>query len=104
MLVQDLALVGLPLVWCSADAAARDGSTLWPGRRALMLIIGWVTLDLVARIDIGNYSAAPPGRLVPWLLIAAAITACATCGIFRLSVRDRAGDAAHLQSTAGARG
>jgi hypothetical protein len=91
MLVQDLALIGLPLIWCSADAAVRDGATPWPGRRTLMLIIGWVTLDLAARIDIGNFSPAPPGRLVPWLLIAAAITACVACGIFRLRVVQRKG-------------
>jgi hypothetical protein len=91
MLVQDLVLVGLPLIWCSAAADAGDGATPWPGRRTLMLIIGWVLLDVTARLDLGNYTAAPPGRLVPWLLVAAAVAACAACGIFRLGAVQRKG-------------
>lgn len=70
LLAQDLVLLSAPLVWCLARAAAADGER-WPGPRTLALLGAWVVLDLAARADIGNYSAAPPGRLVPVVLIAA---------------------------------
>lgn len=73
LLVQDLVVLSPPLVWCLARAAAADGER-WPGPRTLALLAGWVVLDLAARADIGNYSAAPPGRLVPLVLIAALTT------------------------------
>lgn len=69
LLAQDLVVLSVPLVWCLARAAATDGDR-WPGARTLALLTGWVLLDLAARADIGNYSAAPPGRLVPVVLIA----------------------------------
>lgn len=74
LLAQDLVLLSVPLVWCLARAAAADGER-WRGPRTLALLAGWVLLDLAARADIGNYSAAPPGRLVPVVLIAALATA-----------------------------
>lgn len=70
MLVQDLAVLTVPLVWCLARAAAADGIESWPGPWTLTLLAGWVALDLAARADVGNYSPAPPGRLVPVVLIA----------------------------------
>ena len=74
LLAQDLVLLSVPLVWCLASAAAADGGR-WPGPRTVSLLAGWVVLDLAARADIGNYSAAPPGRLVPVVLIAVLATA-----------------------------
>ena len=73
LLAQDLVVLGAPLVWCLARAAAADGER-WPGPRTLALLMSWVALDLAARADIGNYSAAPPGRLVPVVLIAVLAT------------------------------
>lgn len=70
LLAQDLVVLSVPLVWCLARAAAADGEH-WPGVRTGALLAGWVVLDLAARADIGNYSGAPPGRLVPVVLIAA---------------------------------
>lgn len=71
VLVQDLALLAPPLVWCLARAAAMDGAERWPGWRTGAVILGWVALDLAARADAGNYSSAPPGRLVPVVLTVA---------------------------------
>lgn len=69
MLTQDLGLLSVPLVLCVARAARADGIAAWPGPRTLALLAGWVLLDLAARADVGNYSPAPPGRLVPLVLI-----------------------------------
>ena len=74
MLVQDLALLSVPLALSLARAAAADGIAAWPGPRTLALFAGWVLLDLAARADIGNYSPAPPGRLVPVVLIGTLVT------------------------------
>ncbi|MGH7686049.1 MAG: glycosyltransferase 87 family protein [Candidatus Dormibacteria bacterium] len=69
MLTQDLAVLSVPLAVCLARAAAADGIAASPGPRTFALLAGWVLLDLAARADIGNYSPAPPGRLVPVVLI-----------------------------------
>ena len=68
LLAQDLVVLSVPLVWCLARAAPVDG-VRWPGPRTVALLAAWVMLDLAARADIGNYSPAPPGRLVPVVLI-----------------------------------
>ncbi|MBV8528943.1 MAG: DUF2029 domain-containing protein [Candidatus Dormibacteraeota bacterium] len=73
LLAQDLVVLSVPMVWCLARAAAADGARR-PGPRILALLLGWIALDLAARADIGNYSAAPPGRLVPVVLIAVLAT------------------------------
>jgi hypothetical protein len=34
------------------------------------VLAGWVVLSLTVALDLGADSAAPPGRLVPWVLLA----------------------------------
>lgn len=98
LLAQDLVLLSVPLVWCLARAAAADGDH-WPGARTVALLLGWVALDLAGRADIGNYSAAPPGRLVPVVLLAALATAATAAFLVR---RRRGGAPVVLRSSAAA--
>ena len=69
LLVQDLSVLVAPFIWVLARAAALDGPRAWPGPRTLSLVVAWAALDLAARLDLGNYAAAPPGRLVPAALV-----------------------------------
>ena len=70
LLVHDLTLLAPPLVWLLGWRAAAHPRA-WPDRASLLLIGGWVLLSVLARVDLGQDSPAPPGRLVPWALIAA---------------------------------
>ena len=72
MLSQDLVLLAPLLVALTAWAATRDGGARWPGREGAVVLGGWAALCLAAGLDLGAESAAPPGRLVPWVLIGAA--------------------------------
>jgi hypothetical protein len=70
LLVHDLTLLAPPLVWLLGWRASSHPRT-WPDAVSAALIGGWVLLSLLARVDLGQDTAAPPGRLVPWVLIAA---------------------------------
>ena len=89
LLVQDLAVLGVPFIWAMARSSEGDGARAWPGLRSLALLGGWVALDLAARTDLGNYMPAPPGRLVPWVLLAGGLAACSACGVARIRRLDR---------------
>lgn len=78
MLGQDLVLLAPLFVALAAWAACRDaaaggaGGAGWPARDGATVLGGWACLSVAAGLDLGAQSAAPPGRLVPWVLIATA--------------------------------
>ena len=72
LLSHDMVVLAPVLVWLLAWASARDGLAIWPGRRARAVLAGWVVLSLTVAVDLGADRAAPPGRLVPWALLALA--------------------------------
>lgn len=71
LLGQDLALLAGPFIWTMASAASAEGAARWPGRATLVVLAGWIALNIAIRVDLGNYSAAPPGRVVPLVLLVA---------------------------------
>lgn len=75
----DLALLAPALVWCVAAAARRDAAAHPPTALASGVIGLWVVLALAARLDISGASTAPPGRLVPVVLVAGAVATLAGC-------------------------
>ena len=81
VLAQDLALLAAPFVWMAAYTTAPVRGAMWPGAGAL--IVGWAALDLAIRADAGNYAAAPPGRLVPLVLLAGLAVAALGPGALR---------------------
>jgi hypothetical protein len=72
LLSHDLVVLAPVLVWLLAWASARDGLAAWPGRYGRAVLAGWVVLSLAVAVDLGAQGAAPPGRLVPWALLALA--------------------------------
>src|SRR5450631_1319212 len=72
LLSHDLVMLEPVLVGVLAWAGARDGSTAWPGPSSRAVLAGWGVLFLAAVLDLGAQAAAPPGRLVPWALLALA--------------------------------
>jgi hypothetical protein len=72
LLSQDLVLLAPSLVMLVAWAAFQDAQTAWPGPHGLAVLAGWIALSTAAAADLGATGAAPPGRLVPWALIALA--------------------------------
>ena len=72
LLAHDLVVLVPALVWLSARAARVDAPRPWPGRAAAAVVAGWLVLALLIGLDAGAGGPAPPGRLVPWGLIAAA--------------------------------
>lgn len=72
LLGHDMVLLAPVLVWTLAWAAAQDGPVAWPGRSSRAVLAGWVLLSVTSAIDLGADAAAPPGRLVPWALLAMA--------------------------------
>ena len=76
LLTQDLVLLTPLFAGVSAWAADRTGKGLWQGRVGAGVLAGWSTLGVAAAFDLGRQEAAPPGRLVPWALIALAAAAC----------------------------
>ena len=73
LLPHDLALTAPAFVWLSARAARLDEPQPWPGRRATAVLAGWLTMAVLVALDLGNSAQAPPGRVVPWGLMAAAV-------------------------------
>jgi hypothetical protein len=72
LLGHDLVLLAPMLVGVLAWSARRDGTAAWPGPHSRAVLLGWALLALAAAVDIGSQQLAPPGRLVPWALIALA--------------------------------
>lgn len=72
LLSHDLVLPAPMFVAMAAWAAAIDGSGAWPGRAGRAVLGGWMALSLAAALDLGSSQPAPPGRLVPWALLALA--------------------------------
>jgi len=80
LLAHDLVLLAPAFVWCLARAASADRDVAFPGPVAGRVLTGWVALNLLVDVDTGNSAAAPPGRLVPWALALAGVTALALTG------------------------
>ena len=73
LLGHDLTLLSPAAAWCLGAATEVDGAALrWPGRAARRVLALWALVNLAAAADLGNGHGAPPGRLVPIALVAAA--------------------------------
>jgi len=79
LLAHDLVILAPVFAWCAARAATVD-VTPWPGTAALRMIGAWAILGLVTLLDTGNSAPAPPGRLVPLVLLAAGAAALVITG------------------------
>jgi Glycosyltransferase family 87 len=60
----DLVMLAPAVAWCVAVGARP------------VVLAGWGLLSAAAFISLGDGAATPPGQLVPWVLIAAAVLAC----------------------------
>jgi alpha-1,2-mannosyltransferase len=69
LLSHDLVLLAPVFAALMAWAAVGDGTALWPGRRGAVICAGWTLLGFFAAVDLGAQQPAPPGRLVPWVLL-----------------------------------
>jgi alpha-1,2-mannosyltransferase len=69
MLSHDLVLLAPVLVGMLAWAGARDASAPWPGPLGRSVLAGWAVLCVAGALDLGAQATAPPGRLVPWVLL-----------------------------------
>jgi hypothetical protein len=72
LLAHDLVVLAPAFVWVAARAAHIDVPHPWPGRAGMYVVVGWLALALLIALDIGAGAPAPPGRLVPWGLMAVA--------------------------------
>ena len=72
LLAHDLVVLAPAFVWVAARAARLDVPHPWPGRTGTVVLAGWLLLVLLIALDTGAGAPAPPGRLVPWGLMAAA--------------------------------
>ncbi|MGA2282290.1 MAG: glycosyltransferase family 87 protein [Candidatus Dormibacteria bacterium] len=72
LLAHDLVVLAPAFVWVAARAARHDVPHPWPGRTGTVVLAGWLLLVLLIALDTGAGAPAPPGRLVPWGLTAAA--------------------------------
>jgi len=79
LLGHDLAILAPLFVMVAAWATAKDAGAVWPGKTAHRVLGLWLLIVVAARLDLGNESMAPPGRLVPWVLILAALAAVVVC-------------------------
>jgi hypothetical protein len=79
MLAHDLVILAPVFAWCAARAATVDGNA-WPGTATLRVVGAWGILGLVAFLDTGNSAPAPPGRLVPLVLLAIGAAALVISG------------------------
>jgi len=75
LLTYDLVALAPAFVWCMGRMATIDGSVAWPGRFSLAAATGWAIANVVIDLDLGNGAPAPPGRLVPWVLVLAGLGA-----------------------------
>ena len=72
LLAHDLVVLAPAFVWVAARAAHLDAPRPWPGRAGMYVVVGWLVLALLIALDTGAGGPAPPGRLVPWGLMAVA--------------------------------
>jgi MFS family permease len=72
LLAHDLVVLAPAFVWVAARAAHRDAPRPWPAHAGMYVVVGWLVLALLIALDTGAGGSAPPGRLVPWGLMAAA--------------------------------
>lgn len=74
LLSHDLALLAPALVFTVAWTACGEWrrALAWPGWTTLSVLVAWVLISVASQHDIGNAQPAPPGRLTPWTLAAAA--------------------------------
>lgn len=79
LLGHDLAILAPLFVVVIAWATAKDAGAHWPAKTAQRVLGLWLLVIVAARLDLGNESLAPPGRLVPWALILAGLSAVAVC-------------------------
>jgi hypothetical protein len=77
LLGQDLALLAPAVAWCLGRAAVCDRRPPqpWPGRASRRVLLLWAAINIAAAVDLGRGSTGPPGRLVPWALLAAGVAA-----------------------------
>ena len=92
LLGQDLALLAPAVAWCLGRAAAldREQAGNWPRAATWRVLLLWAAINAAAVVDLGRGTAGPPGRLVPWALVAAgaaALQATENRRVTRLSVR-----------------
>ena len=80
LLAHDLVVLAPAFVWLAARAARVDAPRPWPGRAGTYVVAGWLLLALLVALDTGASAPAPPGRLVPWGLMAAAVALAAWQG------------------------
>jgi hypothetical protein len=72
LLAHDLVVLAPAFVWVAGRTARLDLPRPWPGRAAIRVVAGWLLLALLVALDTGAGGPAPPGRVVPWGLMAAA--------------------------------
>jgi len=92
LLGQDLALLAPAVAWCLGRAAAldRERAGNWPRAATLRVLLLWAGINAAAVVDLGRNTTGPPGRLVPWALVAAGVAALQATEnrrVTRLSVR-----------------
>jgi len=90
LLGHDLTLLAPVAAWSLAAAARRDGlGAVWPGPRGIRVLALWALLNLAALMDISNPRPAPPGRLVPLMLVASGALAWTACSRALRATDDR---------------
>ena len=104
LLIHDLVILAPALVWCLARLVGTAPES-FGGGRGVGVLLGWLALSQAAPIDAGNDAVGPPGRLVPWVLIAGAAVAVSASQVIRLSFVPRsrnpmAGDEMTVRTTA----
>jgi hypothetical protein len=72
LLAHDLVVLAPAFVWVAARAAHRSAPRRCPAHAGMYVVVGWLVLALLIALDTGAGGSAPPGRLVPWGLMAAA--------------------------------
>lgn len=74
LLGHDLVVVEPALIAALAWSLHREPATArrWPGALSIALIGGWVAISFAGVFDLGQDTVGPPGRLTPWVLLAAA--------------------------------
>ena len=83
LLGHDLVLLAPPLVAMLAWTMNREQNraVAWPGPGSIALVSGWAALSYASLVDLGQGGVGLPGRLTPWVLLAAA--AALTASVWR---------------------
>jgi hypothetical protein len=74
LLPHDLVILAPAFAWCMARAAATEAA-FWPGLLSIRVMAAWAALGVLTLVDTGNAAPAPPGRLVPLVLIGIGVAA-----------------------------